>query len=127
MRAAPACRSPLSLPDALRICSGSPRELHDFFLTGDIFVLPSIWDDPFPTVMVEAAAAGLPMVAAARGGIPEFVEGLLGSRLIQTPERPESRSEEHTSELQSRSDLVCRLLLEKKKNTHRLTLSMQSS
>src|SRR2546421_2788746 len=28
---------------------------------------------------------------------------------------PYSRSEEHTSELQSRSDLVCRLLLEKKK------------
>src|SRR2546421_4752289 len=32
------------------------------------------------------------------------------------------RSEEHTSELQSRSDLVCRLLLEKKKK-QRLTLS----
>src|SRR5206468_10032090 len=29
---------------------------------------------------------------------------------------PGCRSEEHTSELQSRSDLVCRLLLEKKKN-----------
>src|SRR5438034_1619721 len=29
--------------------------------------------------------------------------------------RLESRSEEHTSELQSHSDLVCRLLLEKKK------------
>src|SRR2546421_6107857 len=29
----------------------------------------------------------------------------------------ETRSEEHTSELQSRSDLVCRLLLEKKKKT----------
>src|SRR2546428_6742205 len=29
------------------------------------------------------------------------------------------RSEEHTSELQSRSDLVCRLLLEKKTNTVR--------
>src|SRR5438105_5939378 len=28
------------------------------------------------------------------------------------------RSEEHTSELQSRVDLVCRLLLEKKKNKH---------
>src|SRR2546428_4505129 len=28
------------------------------------------------------------------------------------------RSEEHTSELQSRSDLVCRLLLEKKKLKH---------
>src|SRR5438034_2865869 len=32
------------------------------------------------------------------------------------------RSEEHTSELQSHSDLVCRLLLEKKKNIVRLVL-----
>src|SRR3712207_8576146 len=31
--------------------------------------------------------------------------------------RSPSRSEEHTSELQSRQYLVCRLLLEKKKNT----------
>src|SRR5437588_8332967 len=30
------------------------------------------------------------------------------------------RSEEHTSELQSHSDLVCRLLLEKKKNKHNI-------
>src|SRR5690554_7739769 len=31
---------------------------------------------------------------------------------------PAARSEEHTSELQSRPHLVCRLLLEKKKNIH---------
>src|SRR2546430_4162883 len=31
----------------------------------------------------------------------------------------ELRSEEHTSELQSQSNLVCRLLLEKKKRNHR--------
>src|SRR5690349_22415697 len=31
------------------------------------------------------------------------------------PDREDDRSEEHTSELQSRRDLVCRLLLEKKK------------
>src|SRR3989475_9597467 len=31
-----------------------------------------------------------------------------------------ARSEEHTSELQSQSNLVCRLLLEKKKNLNRL-------
>src|SRR5437667_1703975 len=30
----------------------------------------------------------------------------------------DERSEEHTSELQSHHDLVCRLLLEKKKKTH---------
>src|SRR5699024_11656078 len=33
-----------------------------------------------------------------------------------------TRSEEHTSELQSRFDLVCRLLLEKKKRIGRTTL-----
>src|SRR3712207_8568218 len=33
-----------------------------------------------------------------------------------TPDTPPIRSEEHTSELQSRQYLVCRLLLEKKKN-----------
>src|SRR5688572_31790955 len=32
----------------------------------------------------------------------------------------DQRSEEHTSELQSQSNLVCRLLLEKKKHVHRL-------
>src|SRR5262249_58934387 len=36
------------------------------------------------------------------------------SRRHDTP-RPRSRSEEHTSELQSLTNLVCRLLLEKKK------------
>src|SRR2546421_9051952 len=35
----------------------------------------------------------------------------------ERPVRDLLRSEEHTSELQSRSDLVCRLLLEKKKTT----------
>src|SRR5436190_7122180 len=37
---------------------------------------------------------------------------------------PEDRSEEHTSELQSHSDLVCRLLLEKKKKVSKITRKM---
>src|SRR2546421_6649718 len=37
-----------------------------------------------------------------------------------------SRSEEHTSELQSRSDLVCRLLLEKKKKVDPMFLDLFS-
>src|SRR2546428_6592808 len=41
--------------------------------------------------------------------LPMRNAGMLGEILL--------RSEEHTSELQSRSDLVCRLLLEKKNNT----------
>src|SRR5207249_9012326 len=56
-----------------------------------------------PTVIV---MLGLPLASLK----PQF-EALLHSPLVSQIER----SEEHTSELQSRFDLVCRLLLEKKK------------
>src|SRR5260221_5657022 len=49
---------------------------------------------------------------ARRVGAP-WHEGL---PIAQRPGAKRGRSEEHTSELQSHSDLVCRLLLEKKKN-----------
>src|SRR5690349_23763816 len=39
--------------------------------------------------------------------------------------RPRRRSEEHTSELQSRRDLVCRLLLEKKKKRKKKKTNLQ--
>src|SRR6478672_2960543 len=41
--------------------------------------------------------------------------------------RIDDRSEEHTSELQSRSDLVCRLLLEKKNKQKRFFTPGESS
>src|SRR5258707_3169097 len=44
----------------------------------------------------------------------------------QPPRAGRPRSEEHTSELQSRQYLVCRLLLEKKKQKH-ITISRRSS
>src|SRR5438874_6473393 len=43
----------------------------------------------------------------------------------QSPVRQDFRSEEHTSELQSRRDLVCRLLLEKKKKQKPITVFTQ--
>src|SRR5260370_3489093 len=41
-----------------------------------------------------------------------------GLELFKLEPSSDLRSEEHTSELQSHLNLVCRLLLEKKKNTH---------
>src|SRR2546429_1671095 len=46
------------------------------------------------------------------------MEGPTGD-LLHEPAVADHRSEEHTSELQSRLHLVCRLLLEKKKHKHR--------
>src|SRR2546430_9470731 len=59
---------------------------------------------PYTTLFRSLAAAG-------RLGQPP---GLLQAQA--TGLRRDPRSEEHTSELQSQSNLVCRLLLEKKKN-----------
>src|SRR2546430_9763910 len=47
---------------------------------------------------------------------PEAMDGVATAGVSAIPSRPRrwERSEEHTSELQSQSNLVCRLLLEKK-------------
>src|SRR2546422_9515116 len=50
-----------------------------------------------------------------RGRTQEEDGALARALLADEKERAEHRSEEHTSELQSRLHLVCRLLLEKKK------------
>lgn len=51
-----------------------PYELIPQYLNiADIAVIPSIWNDPFPTTVLEAQAMGLPIIATNRGGIPEEV------------------------------------------------------
>ena len=54
----------------------------------DVFVLPSIQPDPLPTVVLEAMAAGTPVVANAHGGSIEMVEHQVTGLLVQ-PDRPE--------------------------------------
>src|SRR3989440_9668461 len=58
-----------------------------------------------------------------------FVSATPGDYEAKRSSQVVERSEEHTSELQSRSDLVCRLLLEKKKKTtltHSPTVNMSN-
>src|SRR2546427_8835689 len=54
-----------------------------------------------------------------RGGVQEGARGLVDPGHCVPRRQPRRRSEEHTSELQSQSNLVCRLLLEKKKKPTR--------
>src|SRR2546421_8768320 len=54
--------------------------------------------------------------AARRNPASATIQEHLGDLFKKLGQEEKARSEEHTSELQSRSDLVCRLLLEKKKN-----------
>src|SRR5688572_31278822 len=65
---------------------------------------------------------GNPADRAGRAGIAGVVQHLDEQTLGLSMVMP--RSEEHTSELQSQSNLVCRLLLEKKKPTRPRTMTM---
>src|SRR2546430_7462932 len=59
----------------------------------------------------------LPASREKRGQVdPRLPVDRRAERLVE--EHPTARSEEHTSELQSQSNLVCRLLLEKKTNNN---------
>src|SRR5688572_32450051 len=85
---------------------------------------------PYTTLFRSRGARSLP--GAARGG---FRAGSAAGRLkrdagdyapygavVLEPYHRRSRSEEHTSELQSQSNLVCRLLLEKKKKKIKMSI-----
>src|SRR5437868_9458065 len=79
-------------------CYGDHRDLHSFPTRRS----SDLWREPIPLV-------------ARRNPLASHQDRLTSCR-----------SEEHTSELQSRFDLVCRLLLEKKKNIKCPSLTLRS-
>src|SRR5206468_11257177 len=108
-----------------------PRSL----LARPIILLPPPRSPLFPYTTLFRSARGPKAPTEGPGGVLTAVVGVTDGLPLRRPptpdrhlqgvddelgadvigDRPPDRSEEHTSELQSRSDLVCRLLLEKKK------------
>src|SRR2546427_7233914 len=91
-----------------------PAELGGSQISSLLEALPgiaSVLRSPVADALIKAmrAAAGLADFA------PEDAEELVRYAVRRGLIGPDERSEEHTSELQSQSNLVCRLLLEKKK------------
>src|SRR2546421_7780818 len=83
-----------------------------------LFPSTPLFRPPPPIAFSPFAAFNLPALVVCKS---RYVSQLPSSRrpaksTVAAVAAPTWRSEEHTSELQSRSDLVCRLLLEKKKN-----------
>src|SRR5690349_24828637 len=70
--------------------------------------------DALPIWTVGTYVANDRLRVAVEGGVVNYYKN--DSELLYSSAVAPVRSEEHTSELQSRRDLVCRLLLEKKKN-----------
>lgn len=59
-----------------------------FFPMIDMLVVPSICNDTFPGVIIEALAFGVPVVGSSRGGIPEMIKQGKNGYLFD-PEHPE--------------------------------------
>jgi glycosyltransferase involved in cell wall biosynthesis len=50
-----------------------PTEVHRYFHVGDIVVVPSRFEEPFSMVAIEAMACGVPVLAARKGGMTEYL------------------------------------------------------
>src|SRR5687768_18275637 len=74
-------------------------------------------------VTPEQTAAAFELAAATQLASARFADLADAEAAGYVPITPPDRSEEHTSELQSRLHLVCRLLLEKKNNSYSTDLS----
>src|SRR5206468_11041910 len=84
--------------------------------------LTQVWHQAFPPMDAYHGMSCSPLLYKDRvilyqdhrsvfGSFVVAFDKLTGKQLWKTPRKEKVRSEEHTSELQSRSDLVCRLLL----------------
>src|SRR3712207_8678626 len=71
---------------------------------------------PYTTLFRSSSSRVRPSTGTSSGRSSVSMRRLPAASVCAAPAMP--RSEEHTSELQSRQYLVCRLLLEKKKSTY---------
>ncbi len=59
---------------SIRLAGPLPRErLSEALAEADVLALPSIWPENSPLIVLEALAAGVPVLASAVGGVPELV------------------------------------------------------
>jgi spore coat protein SA len=63
-----------------------PPEMPRAYLLGDVFVGPSQIEEGLGLVFLEAAAAGLPIIATRQGGIPEVVRDGFNGLLLRQPD-----------------------------------------
>jgi len=59
------------------------KELKEFYRRADVFVCPSIWDEPLGLVVLEAMASGTPVVGSKRGGIPLAIKNNVNGFLVK--------------------------------------------
>lgn len=62
-----------------------PDAMPAHYRAADLLVIPSVFEEPFGMVCLEGMAAGVPVLAARKGGLPEFVSEGINGYLIDEP------------------------------------------
>ncbi len=58
--------------------------LHMLLGRCDVLVVPSVWEEPFGRVVIDAYMSGMPVIGSAIGGIPELIENGKTGFLVKT-------------------------------------------
>ena len=62
-------------PDNVRVVYGIAGSVYQMaHISADVFVAPSVWDEPFGLTILEAMASKTPVITTRRGGIPMLVK-----------------------------------------------------
>jgi glycosyltransferase involved in cell wall biosynthesis len=117
--------------------SESPRaELKERFAAADVVVFPTIWEEPFGLVPVEAMACGTPVIATGTGGSGEFLRdgvnnlrippddaGALAAAIEQLAGDPDLRERIASAGLKTAAELTVDRLADVMEGWHRAAAS----
>jgi len=90
---------------------GYTAHIARIYAMADLVVVPSLWQDPCPSTVLEALASCKPVVAYSVGGIPEILEGL-GYNLLAKRIEPRELAEKAVYVLRNLDKIDLRLLRE---------------
>lgn len=78
------------LASKVRFVGAAPHgELPKYYEKADVFLFPSVWQEPFGIAVIEAQAAGVPVVSTRSGGVVESVQDKVSGLLVERDDAAE--------------------------------------
>lgn len=86
----------------------APQSMQEVYAIADLVVMPSVFSEPFGMVAIEAMAAGVPVLAARKGGLMEIIEDRVTGIFIRDEDQPRAFANQ-ISEILDDEELIARV------------------
>lgn len=60
------------------------KKFHDFYARADVYVAPSVWDEPLGLVILEAMASSTPVISTRKGGVTSIIKDGYNGYLVRS-------------------------------------------